>query len=201
MDHVVVVEPHADDAFLSLGGHIEGWRKSGVAVTIVTVFSATRKRAVDAERYAVAVGASWVGLGASEDSGPERLAEGGRATRNLVPRVLAEARGPLGRGGTPRKGVQLVGPLGIKHPDHQMVASTLRDLGERAWAYVDQPYASTLVNAEETNALLKGTRVVSWLKPHLRKYRHAPLFKDQAKFFYFNPPTKLAGNIELIVEV
>jgi hypothetical protein len=125
-----------------------------------------------------------------------------RCLRATLPGVLAGLPGaPKGSRGIPR-GVKVVGPLGIKHPDHQAVASLLRDLSSgKRLVYVDQPYAATQANDGEVNALLRGSRVVSYLKPHLRKYRHTPLFKDQAKFFYFNPPTKLAGNIELIVEV
>ncbi len=43
--------------------------------------------------------------------------------------------------------------------------------------------------------------VRSFLQPHARKYRHIPLFKDQSKFFHFNPAEKLKGNVEMLLEV
>ena len=55
--HRVVLEPHSDDAFLSLHNTIRNWLKIGDSVTIITVLSGTRKRADDAAKYANAVGA------------------------------------------------------------------------------------------------------------------------------------------------
>lgn len=192
---IIVIEPHADDAFLSLGGHIENWQKEGEDVTIVTVFSGTRKRGRDAEAYASAVGAAWYGLGAVE---PDAGGIAGAATEALkagLPVVLRD----LYAG----KRLSIMGPLGIKHPEHQEVHEVLSKvkLGNKGSVnyYLDQPYAATQANGPEVNRLLTGRRVLSFLRPGIRKYKHIPLFRDQQKFFHFNPADKLAPNIELIV--
>lgn len=192
--NVLVIEPHADDAFLSLGAHIEAWRKEGAQISIATVYSGTRKRAVDASAYAAAVGAEWYGFGAKEgDTKAGGVADGLRCLRALLPEVVKKL-GPATR---------VIGPLGIVHPEHIAIAGELARLAGKAgrYAYVDQPYALVTKNTPEIMAAWAGTRNVSRRPTQIRKYRHIPLFKDQAKFFYYNPPTALVRITEEIVEV
>lgn len=179
-----IIEPHADDAFLSLGGHIEMWQKLGDQVRIVTVYSGTRKRAADAQAYAKAVGATWLGLGASEPD-PK-----GNSARAAMPRLRAV--NVLG---------DLYVPLAFANPEHAHVLSGLDQLGliPLCFFYLDQPYASTQKHSPAVSMAMATRTVASYLRPPLRKYRHIPLFKDQAKFFYYNPAEKLQHNIELIV--
>lgn len=183
-DRITIIEPHADDAFLSLGGHIEEWKKARVKVKIVTVYSATRKRAEDSKAYASAVGVDWEGLGYVESG------EGANDTAGVgnfpIPLPYEAAPGEI-----------IITPLGIQHPEHKAVRAALPNVSLH---YLDQPYASTLKNARETQTKLVDTKVISYLKPNARKYRHIPLFKDQSKFFFYNPADKLKWNIELIVE-
>ncbi|MGB5686408.1 MAG: PIG-L family deacetylase [Candidatus Electrothrix sp.] len=178
---ITIVEPHADDAFLSLGGHIEQWIKEGVSVKILTVYSGTRKRAKDAQAYARAMGCAWEGLGFIEDGGG---AAGG--TGELPDGALYDVA----------DGEKILAPLGISHPEHALVRSRF----PASRFYLDQPYASQCKNREEVNQKLINTQVLSFMRPNARKYRHIPLFKDQAKFFYYNPSDVLKYNIELIVE-
>lgn len=189
MTLVFVIEPHADDAFLSLGGHIEQWVRRGIFVTIVTVFSGTRKRARDAKSYADAVGVNWVGLG---------LVEGGVRAPHLNEEVK--------RFVVSRDFHQtFLLPLGILHPEHKAVRDAFEQVLPRVEGhpnyYLDQPYASKGKNSEEITDLLYNStgKVLSFLKPHSRKYRHIPLFKDQSKFFHFNPATELKHTIEMIM--
>lgn len=165
----VVVEPHADDAFLSLGAHIEHWVKaSGHFVTIVTMRGFMDndhpKRHEDARNYAAAVGAEWVERGLNEKMPPG----------------------------------QLILPLAFRHPDHETVRLHLER--KDSWYYVDQPYAIVQKNGDELNRKLEGRRIISYKKPHARKYRHIPLFKHQAKFFHYNPAEKLRETFEMIVK-
>jgi len=176
-----IVEPHADDAFLSLGGHIAQWKKGGEQVKILTVYSGTRKRASDAENYAKALGVAWEGLGFTEDGGG---ASGGAG--ELPDEPLYDVA----------EGEQLIVPLGLAHPEHRVVRERL---GCGVY-YLDQPYASQCKYQEEVNQKLVGTTVTSFLRPHARKYRHTGIFKDQTKFFFYNQPDQLKYNIELIVE-
>ena len=192
MNRHIVIEPHADDAFLSLGGHIEMWRKRGEPVLIVTVYSGTRKRARDAQAYAEAVGASWLGLGAEEpDPRGRKAAEAVEAWRYDPP--------PL------EDSLSVYVPLAFANPEHLAVRSVVEDRLEHLRRppplyFLDQPYAGVQANGDALQAALFDTTVVSYLRPPARKYRHIPLFKDQAKFWHFNPAEKLQHNIELIVK-
>lgn len=198
----IIIEPHADDAFLSLGGHIEKWAKEGKSpTTIVTVYSGTRKRGRDASSYAAAVRASWTGLGAKEPDDEGQPGEGSAALRAGLEEVVQEraASDALGR-------LDIIVPLGIKHQEHKEVRSAVeamivkfRKMQAGLFYFLDQPYAATQSNGAEVEGLIQGRHIESYLKPHARKYRHVPLFKDQAKFFYYNPPEKLVGNVEMIV--
>lgn len=180
---IAIIEPHADDAFLSLGGHIEYWTmKQRRSVLIVTIFSGTRKRANDARAYANAVGAMWAGANLVEDKTKDQSWEIKDYLRGLD--LLFDID-------------RYIYPLGILHPEHRIIADLCP---ESALQYMDQPYASMPKNDKEVNDALRGRRIHSFMKPNARKYRHIPLFKDQSKFFYFNPAEKLAGNIELIVQ-
>lgn len=183
---ITVIEPHADDAFLSVGGHIASWVKKGEAVTIVTVFSGTRKRGTDAALYAKTVGAQWVGLGFSENE-----------TRNAeftIPHTLPCQSGDF-----------ILVPLGIGgHPEHYAVRDAVLEAYPAALVrvhfYVDQPYGSKIKNAEELRLATAGKTIASILKPGKAKWRHIPLFKDQAKFFFYNGIESLSNCFELIVE-
>lgn len=171
---IIVIEPHADDAFLSLGGHIEEWTKAKRDVLIITVFSGTRKRSADAAAYAAAAGARWEGWGYVEGE--------------PLPGTLPPLPGTS----------QVILPLALTHPEHRTVREALERPG--VWYYLDQPYAITQKNGPLITDLLRGKSVVSYRKPGVRKYRHCPLFKDQAKFYHYNPPEKLIQTCELIVE-
>lgn len=189
MPHYLVVEPHADDAFLSLGGHIEKWIKSGDQVTIATIYSGTRKRGSDALAYAEAVGAEWMGLGCVEGKtrleDPEAVA---KACRDL--RVSIKMLGCFD---------EIILPLGISHDDHRAVREEMEVVKEVCWYYFDQPYCVVSTNLDEVLKKARGMMIESYMKPHLRKYRHIPLFKDQAKFFHFNPAETLNKTFEMIV--
>lgn len=183
---ICVIEPHADDAFLSLGGHIEQWTKES-PVTVVTVYSGTRKRARDAEAYARAVKAHWLGLECEEGCEPAKV-------RNALQGWLLSQDYYR----------QYILPVGVSHPEHKVV----RDAAERFLPniraevsyYLDQPYASMPKHSEAVSDAAHFMKLSSWLKPHARKYRHIPLFRDQAKFFHFNPAEKLKHNVEVIFQ-
>lgn len=165
-----VVEPHADDAHLSLGWHLQAWTRL-VPVTIVTVYSATRHRRADALRYAAHVGAEWVGLGHTE---------GGSIDAVAAPFEAADFEG---LGDSP--GDTVVWPLGLRHGEHVAVAAA-RPPG--ALAYLDQPYATVGRNADACQAALAGRTVVGYLHPPTRKWQANALFKDQRLYFHRHGP-------------
>lgn len=176
--NIVVVEPHSDDAFLSLGWHIENWIRDGHPVHIITLYPVNRRSLLDARDYAKAVDASWTGY--EMQTGP-----------------MPKQRIKLPPG-------QLILPLGgapldqTSHTqDHWNVRCWLERPG--CWYYLDQPYAIVQKHSIRFAKMLTGMNVISYSKPPIRKWRHIPLFRGQAKFFHFNPAEKLKQTCELIV--
>lgn len=182
----VVVEPHADDAFLSVGSHIERWVKTGNPVRIVTLFPVERGSLRDARDYAALVGAVWNGLELPGAGEPISDAVA-RAVRNYCP-----------------KGSQWILPLGVapveQNPhtrDHEDVRARFETPG--CWYYVDQPYAIIQKHSERVTEKLKDMRMVSYIKPGANKWkRGVPIFRSQAKFFHFNEGN-LPKTFELLV--
>lgn len=189
----LIVEPHADDAFLSLGAHIERWVKCGDEVMIATAYSDTPKRGTEASKYAEAVGATWFGLGAAEV----------RPRREFHPEIndAYERFSALAHDELPHR---IILPLGIRHPEHRAVHKYFSNIHNhlmtsRLLYYLEQPYSITSTNEEELMLKLKGRKIYSYTKPQMRKWRHIPIFKTQAKFFHFNPAEKLNRTFEMIV--
>lgn len=183
--NTLVIEPHADDAFLSLGEHLAAGA-FGKEVGIVTAIPESERRADEARSYAATVGAFWTSLDLSPGASAEAIVSAGR-------RVL--------RGG-PRP-TRIIAPLGIEHPEHEAVAEGARQLAMSLrvvlWQYVDVPYCKKLKNVGQLNSLLRRRVIVSMLYPSANKVRKAAVFKSQAKFFYFNPPSVVCRIPELIL--
>lgn len=178
----LIIEPHADDAFLSLGGHIEHWNKE-TQVEICTVFSGTRKRAIDAQAYADAVRAKHYTLGYVE------------GIEDFIPDISEELYLDL----TTDKQVYI--PLYLTHKEHEIVRDIFVNYHKKhnnceLFFYLDQPYALKQKNTDTINEYLRDYRLISYLVPNKRKLRHIPLFKDQSKFFYFEK-----GSVEKIIEM
>ena len=178
----LIIEPHADDAFLSLGSHIEKWNKE-CPVEICTVYSGTRKRAVDASAYATAVKAKHYTLGYVE------------GIEDFIPDVSEDLYLELTAG----KEVYL--PLYLTHKEHEIVRDIFVNFHKKhknceLFFYLDQPYALKQKNTDTINEYLRDYRLISYLVPNKRKLRHIPLFKDQSKFFYFEK-----GSVEKIIEM
>jgi hypothetical protein len=164
---LIVVEPHPDDAFLSVGWHLETvWAEYDC--TILTVYT-DRRRQAEAGRYAAAVGAESVVLNLPES----------KMLSRLRPSVIPELRVALAK----MVWDVIVFPLGLQHPDHLNVSMT-RVPG--ALRYLDSPYLSKHKLATSLLEKTRGMRVESILFPPKRKWRHIPIFTSQAKFFYFN---------------
>lgn len=185
MSRIFVVEPHSDDAFLSLGGHIEQWVQEGRKVTILTLVPVKKNSLQNAKDYAKAVGADWEGFQYS----------GGDMDWNTWEDPFAIWPPPHSR---------VILPLGVapmdqtEHTqDHWNIRQWLQYPG--CWYYLDQPYAIVQKHRERVNEFLKGMSVVSYLKPSAQKWRHIPIFTAQSKFFFYNSEEKLRQTLELIV--
>ena len=190
---IAVIEPHADDAFLSLGAHIEEWVKTGEDVQIITVYSATPKRDKDAASYAKAVGAMWLGLELTEAGGG----------LNCTPAEIRHDFFDFMRKGYDR----IILPLAFAHPEHKAVRNNFTARYARVpfhaalEFYLDSPYQIAQKNNALVTRALLGMTVVSYKKPSIRKWKHMPLFKTQQLFFHYNPKEKLQQCFELIVRM
>lgn len=184
---ILIVEPHCDDAFLSLGWHIKKlWKDHDI--TILTVYG-DKKRDAEAVEYARSVGAKSVCLSLPEN------------------KMLSEAKtkliGPLtGILKVYAKDFILVYPIGIQHPDHRSVAYTCfkSETRRSKLVYLDCPYASKIKNTEEINQLTEGLPLYSIATPHSSKWNSIPVFKSQAKFFHFNDSLRTSKIPEIILQ-
>ena len=168
---ILVVEPHPDDAFLSLGWHLEKvW--AGDEKTILTVY-ADERRDKEAKAYADAVGAGHICLGLSESKMDS-------PTTSI--KAIPELRSKLHE--LEAEGYDLIlFPLGLQHPDHIRVAVSRPPDAAR---YVDTPYQTKQKLADTLLSKTKGMVIESVLYPPKRKWRHGTLFKSQSLFFHYN---------------
>jgi hypothetical protein len=177
---LIVVEPHADDAYLSLHEHLLRWRRGGFRITILTVQSAVENRAGEAAAYARAIGVDWVGLGYDYGQLPEAI----DLTLALIP-------------GYDITSTLVIAPYGIQHPDHIAIRNLLRP----ALLYLDVPYYVKQKNQAELNDKFTGQELHSIYTPAHGKWnkRYWGCFPSQAKFFYYNPPREIARIPEIVI--
>lgn len=188
---ITVVEPHADDAYLSLHDHIRHWVKGGVEVRVITVF-ADRKRAPEGREYAALLGAAheWSGIEGQVHLG-ETETNIGPLIRQVMDHVLPKLR----------KDSPVILPLGIQHPEHLATRNAL-DAGARAYYYMEIPYAQKRKNQESVAALVAGLPLFSLRYPDATKAQAKfwGIFRTQAKFFHFNPMADLRRFPEIILK-
>jgi len=178
---LLVIEPHPDDAWLSLGGHLKSlW--DDYDVTILTVFSNDRRK-VEAENYAKSIGAESIVMGLEET---DMLEKTGPSSIPGLRKILKRF-----------KRAQKVFPVGLQHPDHFSVASYASNSD---WLYLDTPYQSKQKLGEELRESLCGLPIVSILFPHANKWKAEEIFKSQAKFMHYNADLKGSKLPELILE-
>lgn len=176
-----LVEPHADDVFLSLHAHITGPWKSR-PLTIVTVY-AEPDRKKEAEEYASSVGCHHVCLSLPEVGGITNQTE-----RYCPP---WEEWGSYGMPEV-RRGDVLVFPVGLQHPDHLALAGIVPDIvGCTIWRYLDCPYYAKLKLREEVATKCSSLTVLSLMWARKDKWKKVQIFKSQGKYFYYNPPESL----------
>lgn len=182
VEHLVIIEPHSDDAWLSLGEHLLFWQRSEThRVTIVTVFGdATRCR--EAARYAEAVGAEHIALG---------VPEGGQG---LGAEWVTELPTDVFAGIMRLDGGFFIGPLGLRHPEHQAVAARL---DADAW-YVELPYALTQANGDELRSRACGREIMSMRVRSARANQAAPIFRTQS-MFWRNNRERMVGAMEVVL--
>jgi hypothetical protein len=179
-DHMIIVEPHADDAYLSLHDHILRWKRGGFRITIVTVQSAVENRAEEALAYAKAVGVEWYGMG----FGYAQLPTAADLDFSSIPNYDPSSS-------------LLIGPLGVQHPDHLYIAKLLFGLAHLS--YFDIPYYTKQKNQENVNQILKHQTLHSLYIPHHGKRKFFTLFKSQSGFFFYNRPPDLCRIPEIVI--
>lgn len=171
---ITVVEPHPDDAWLSLGATMERWIAEQRYVRILTVY-ADRVRAAESAAYALHIGATPISLGLTPNGGG---LSGDWEAVPLPASVLSGVRSdPPGT---------WVWPLGIQHPEHRAVAALGRQVDPAGWSYVDLPYAMKVGRQDEVRRLLAGREIISWERPAARKWRAEAIYKSQSLFMRNN---------------
>jgi len=181
---IVVIEPHPDDAFLSLGWHLEEvWKEH--EKLIITVY-ANEARNKEAETYARTIGAEHIGLKLVESD------MNSVSTIRAVPELVKQL-----------KEIRLttdslvIFPLGLQHPDHLRVAAT-RTAG--CLRYVDTPYQTKLKLGDDLATKAEGKTLYSIRFPGKRKWRHKDIFKSQSKFFHYNEELLSSRLPEIVLE-
>jgi hypothetical protein len=183
---IVIVEPHPDDAYLSLGASIRTWTGDGRRVHVVTVYSADARRAEEARAWAAAAGASWSGLGHrwAEVSGlttPEAVPALPRPL--LTPDLLADDR-------------VRIWPLGIGHPEHAEVASHAEAEDLR---YIDTPYQLDPSHQRALGRALVGRSVAWWMAAPSAKWPDRVHFPSQEALFDLITRERLGAVAEVVV--
>jgi len=193
---IIIIEPHCDDAFLSLGWHIEKWKKD-FNITIITVFC-NPKRAIEAANYAKSLDINSIVikpfLQETEMLGEYTINTINPILNYLVDNCLYNKKYNI---------QTILCPIGLQHPDHKNIRFTL-DSGlikskELVQYYLDTPYQSKQKLAGELLENVKGYVIESILYPNARKWRHCVTFKSQAKFFHFNKELKESILPEIII--
>ncbi len=160
-----IIEPHADDAFLSLHAHITAWVAEKIPVSLVTVYG-DHVRNSEAAQYAERIGAGHIALQIQE-----------RTILKMAPISIAPlADWPISVGVDDR----FIFPLGLAHPEH---LETRKHAPNGGWLYVDIPYQARLSVAEELQSKLIGRRLISVRYPTRAKQEFIGVFGSQTSFF------------------
>jgi LmbE family N-acetylglucosaminyl deacetylase len=174
---IYIIEPHPDDAFMSLHAHITTlWANQ--PKTIVTV-TGIEERTKEAQSYARSVGCKHVTLG---------FADGDWLDVDNIP--------PFESWGLQLEECDsLVFPLGIRHPDHKKIAAmTLKG----SFSYLDAYYAQGEMNDELCNKINRAT-VISALWANESKRYYLSRFPSQAIRFMLAQPN-YPPRFELVVK-
>lgn len=183
MINMLIFEPHADDAYLSLGSSLAGPLFDATKV-IVTMIPESPRREREAEEFARSVNASWDSPRVPPTTDVKVLAVG---VQRMIDKYAPEA---------------IMAPLGIQHEEHIALAEVFRGnyVNRRApiLTYVDVPYCAKMKNANDLDALIEGFSVLSYRFPSAQKAKGHRIFKSQSLFFRNNPPEAIARIPEVI---
>lgn len=184
---ILVIEPHADDAFLSLGWSIRMWVRAGRRVEIVTVYSADDARAAEAKDWAASVSAGWRGLGLTECGSILLEQPDGTPGSVPVPAIPADIFDP---------DACRIWPIGLRHVEHVAVASAAAD-GDLH--YVDTPYQFNLFEQPAIRSALVGRTIAWWNSPPKQKWEARSYFETQRLLFDRFRPDVLESVPEIVV--
>jgi hypothetical protein len=185
-DPIFVIEPHGDDAFLSLGWSIHEWVREGQRVDVVTVFTSERTRVSETQRWAESIGANWQGLGHEQ-----RDTYGSEGTKEVVDLPAPLLPEPMMSASACR-----IWPLAFENPDHAAVAACAPEGDLR---YIDTPYQLALDHQPKLREALIGRTIEWWLLPPQAKWDGVRFFESQAHGLRWFPPKLLAAVPEVIV--
>lgn len=163
---MIVVSPHLDDAVFSASAMLEG-------STVVTICAGIPPEGTPPtpfdERAGFSSGTEAMRARCEEDLAAAEIAgfevrhmaclDRGYSTDQPLEAAVADAIRLA-----ESRGEQLLGPLGIRHPDHKRIAAALPD---SAWRYEELPYAYVWPEQETAPEELPGA---SWKEAAVRCY-------------------------------
>jgi hypothetical protein len=163
-DTIWVIEPHADDAFLSLGWSIRQWREEGRQVGVVTVYTSDDSRVKETQQWAEAIGVEWHGLGHNQPA--SNWFDPADTPPPLPVPLLPDAM--------MSPAACRIWPLGLRHPEHIVVADAAPASDSY---YLDTPYQFLSFNQGRVREALVGRTIEWWLLPPRDKWM------DDSRFF------------------
>ena len=192
-DEIIVFSPHLDDAALDCADHILAWKKLGLHVRVVTVFTKSasqspadsscdsldaleRRRTYEDKEAMRLLGVSWNHLSFADEEVRRKKNWYGTSERLGLEAPNARILGALVSAITPfRNGSLFVSPLGIGgHIDHLLVREAAQFKTDPAAIcyYVDYPYALSVLNWTRSDILRvirrkKSIKVMSKAKKQL----------------------------------
>lgn len=166
-----MVSPHLDDAVLSVGQMMAG---RGGGVTVATVMTG-HPPAVVSTTYDRNSGFRNSGVAMARRAEEDRvaLAKLGRTAhlhlglldgQYQVPQGREEVAGAIARAVEHTGATEMMGPLGLAHPDHLLVADAFLDVAAAAgiptWVYEELP--ARVLWPEQVEPALAGVRARGW---------------------------------------
>ena len=153
---IYVIEPHCDDAFLSLHEYIKTFKPS-----IVSVFG-DKKRYKESEKYSAVMGV------------PHYIVRDEEGLKKFLKKLDPDLDVVLVPVAIEHKEHQLVRRIVEKNFCGYM------------YYYVDQPYGMKVKNSKTLWRMLIMKKLEWFSRPNARKWQYSKIYKSQAKLFYYN---------------
>lgn len=192
MDYLII-EPHSDDAYLSLHNFIRNRTYKHHTVRVLTIFSNT-KRAREGAEYCEQFGVRYTWAGLEETNcGLTNTDE------NLIPQLKDVVKEYLEEKAHRlfKKKRRILCPIGLQHPEHIAVSDAVCSFIKPDYFYAEIPYYSKRKLKEEFESSVIGLTNDGYSlldsEQDPLKHGYSKYFKSQSLFFYYNKPWELSA--------